>query len=131
MLEVLVLALVRREDNVTAGDEEPLVIHALGNEEAANTLSPRRRLGTDEETERSGTRFVDIYGGFGREGVVMIREWLQRWSGRGKVERATKTRRARIERLRQDTREGGGDRDNELWNLIETQGNTWVFILYS
>jgi hypothetical protein len=69
MLKVLVLAPVRREDDVASGDEEPRGIHALGNEEAAGTLSSRRRLGTDGETERSGKRFADIYGGVGREGV--------------------------------------------------------------
>jgi hypothetical protein len=39
------------------------VLPALGNEEAARTLSPRRRLGTDGQTERSGKRFSEIYGG--------------------------------------------------------------------
>jgi hypothetical protein len=37
---VFVLVLIQRED----GDEEPLGIPALGNEEAVGTLSPRRRL---------------------------------------------------------------------------------------
>jgi hypothetical protein len=41
MLEMLVLALVRREDDVASGDEEPCGIHALGNEEAASTLSSK------------------------------------------------------------------------------------------
>ena len=68
---MFVLALVRREDNVASGDEELLDTHALGNEEAAGTLSPRRRLGTDGKTERSGKRFVDIYGGVGRDGVMI------------------------------------------------------------
>jgi hypothetical protein len=69
MLEVLVLAPDRREDDVASGDEEPRGIHALGNEEAAGTLGSRRRLGTDGETECSGKKFADIYGGVGREGV--------------------------------------------------------------
>jgi hypothetical protein len=42
VLEVIVLTLVRREDDVASGDEEPLGISALGNEEAGGTLSPRR-----------------------------------------------------------------------------------------
>src|SRR4029077_20933430 len=69
---VRVLILVRREDDVTSGDEEePLSIPALGNEEAAGTLSPRRRLGADGETERSGKGFAESYSrverGSGRE----------------------------------------------------------------
>jgi len=41
---VFVLALVQRENDVASGDEEkPLGIPALRNEEAAGTLSPRRR----------------------------------------------------------------------------------------
>ena len=73
MLEVLVLAPVWREDDVASGNEQPRGIHALGNEEAAGTLSSRRRLGTDEETECSGRGFADIYGGVGRKGVKSLR----------------------------------------------------------
>ena len=68
---MFVLAFVRREDNVASGDEKPLGTHALGNEEAAGALSPRRRLATDGKTERSGKTFVVIYGGVGRDGVMI------------------------------------------------------------
>jgi hypothetical protein len=61
MLEVIILALVRRcEDDVASCDEEkPIGISALGNEETASAPSPRRRLGTDGETQCGGNRYTD------------------------------------------------------------------------
>ncbi len=69
ILKVLVIVLIRREDNVASGDEEePLGTPTFGNKEAAGTLSPRRRLGTDGETKRSSKRVADIFGGVERVG---------------------------------------------------------------
>lgn len=53
---------------MTSGDEEPISIPALRDEEATSTPSPRRMLCTDRETERSGESFADRYGGVRSEG---------------------------------------------------------------
>jgi len=68
MLKVLVIVSVRFEEDVPSSDKEKsLGFPILSNEKATSTLSPRSRLGTYRETERSGKRLADFNSGARRE----------------------------------------------------------------
>ena len=101
-LEVIIIALVgRRKDSVASCyEEEPFSISPLGNEETCSTASPRRRLGTDGETQRSGNRLADT-----SNGVVVVVVVVKRVGGK-----EFGTRRAGNDRL--------ADLDIDIGNVI-------------